>query len=624
MTPLQSDAQRPWEPGPQDLECQAAYTRRGDEAAQRVAQCSVQERRFAPLRLAVFLLLVCLIFMAMPRMARVPLWGLAPVGAAALFFWVLARHGKLREALERARFDQAQYAQGLARLKDEPLVELDFEMSAGDQELAQDLDLVGANSLFTRLCRAQTGAGRKVLGAWLTQEVGQEEIRRRAAAVVELEGQLDWRHEFAAACRASSPISAESLLAEFQRPCQGSERLVSRLRAVGALSLLCGLAMIWALFSSNSSEGRLLVAGGVALLSAVVHWWSGIPPAPSSDKMSAQLKALRAVQRGLQWLENSRFEAPYLQSLQATMRAEQKSSVAFERYASVYGYLLLGRTQFLSILGFFLLWIPVFSLRLEVERQKLGARMPSVLDALGTFEALSSLAGYAYEQPQDVYPVYLDNDAPPALKIEGLRHPLLPRTVAVRNPVHVGVGGQDPQLLVISGSNMSGKSTYLRSIGLALVLGRLGTKVPATLMQSSNWRIGSHLRSQDSLAKGLSRFGAEVARIAGIIQASREPDPRPFLFLLDEVFSGTNSHDRRIAVDSLVRELIEQRCVGWITTHDLALTQIAKELAPRTENQHFEDQFDEKQMAFDYRLRPGVVTKSNALALMRHAGLLRE
>ena len=174
-------------------------------------------------------------------------------------------------------------------------------------------------------------------------------------------------------------------------------------------------------------------------------------------------------------------------------------------------------------------------------------------------------------------------------------------------------------MLVISGSNMSGKSTLLRTVGVNAVLALAGAPVRAGRLRITPLAIGATLRIQDSLQAGRSRFFAEITRVRQLVDLSR--GPIPLLFLLDELFHGTNSHDRRVGAEAVVGGLLDRGAIGLITTHDLALTAIVDRLAPQAENVHFEDQFEDGIMHFDYRMRPGVVQHSNALALMRAVGL---
>jgi DNA mismatch repair ATPase MutS len=175
------------------------------------------------------------------------------------------------------------------------------------------------------------------------------------------------------------------------------------------------------------------------------------------------------------------------------------------------------------------------------------------------------------------------------------------------------------RLLIISGSNMSGKSTMLRTIGVNTVLALAGAPVCATSLRIAPMAVGASIRIHDSLQEGASRFYAEILRIRQVLELANSG--QPLLFLLDEILHGTNSHDRRVGAEAIVRGLVERGAIGCVSTHDLTLAEVADALAPRAANVHFEDQFEEGEMRFDYRMRPGVVRRSNALALMRTIGI---
>jgi DNA mismatch repair ATPase MutS len=172
---------------------------------------------------------------------------------------------------------------------------------------------------------------------------------------------------------------------------------------------------------------------------------------------------------------------------------------------------------------------------------------------------------------------------------------------------------------VVSGSNMAGKSTFLRSVGLAAVMGQAGLPVCAARLRMSPLAVGATLRVQDSLLGGTSRFYAEITRLRQVVALAK--GPRPALFLLDEILHGTNSHDRRIGAEAVVRSLLGLGAIGLVTTHDLALARLGDEPDLRARNGHFADELRDGTLHFDYRLRPGVVAHSNALALMRAVGL---
>jgi DNA mismatch repair ATPase MutS len=237
------------------------------------------------------------------------------------------------------------------------------------------------------------------------------------------------------------------------------------------------------------------------------------------------------------------------------------------------------------------------------------------LREVGELEAFSALATFAYERPGDPFPELVDEG--PVFEAEALGHPLIAPAVAVRNDV--SLGGAGPRVIIVSGSNMSGKSTLLRSVGVNVVLALAGAPVTAGRLRVSALALGATLHVEDSLHAGHSRFYAEILRIRTIVDAARGPSP--MLFLLDEILHGTNSFDRRIGAEGIVRALVGLGAIGLVTTHDLALTELPSMLGAAAVNMHFEDRLEEGRMVFDYRMRPGVVEHSNALALMRAIGL---
>jgi len=204
----------------------------------------------------------------------------------------------------------------------------------------------------------------------------------------------------------------------------------------------------------------------------------------------------------------------------------------------------------------------------------------------------------------------------PLFEAEGLAHPLLPAAKAVRNGVKLGDG---LQLIILSGPNMAGKSTFIRSIGANAVLAQCGAPVHAARLRLSPLAVAASICILDSLSGGVSRFYAEIRRIKLVSDLTQ--GPVPVLFLLDELLSGTNSHDRLAGTEFVVRSLMERNAIGMVTTHDLALTRIPDEMGERAVNCHFEDRFEDGQLIFDYKLKPGVVKTSNALQLMRSIGL---
>jgi DNA mismatch repair ATPase MutS len=313
---------------------------------------------------------------------------------------------------------------------------------------------------------------------------------------------------------------------------------------------------------------------------------------------------LAALGRLFARLERERFTSPRLVKLRAELTAGPASRRVARlhrlRHGAPWAQVLASRPQ--------------MAMLLDCWRQASGPAFGRWLAALGEVEALCALAAYRYECPDDPFPEVLDAGA--VFEAEALGHPLLPRARCVRNDLSLGDGSR---VLIVSGSNMSGKSTLLRTAGVNAVLALAGAPVRAGRLRLSPLVVGATLRVQDSLLAGRSRFQAEVLRVRRLLDLARGAPP--LLFLLDELFQGTNSADRRMGAEAVLRQLVDAGAVGLVTTHDLALTEIADRLGGRAANVHFEDRFDDGEVTFDYRMKPGVVRHTNGLTLMRAVGI---
>ena len=271
--------------------------------------------------------------------------------------------------------------------------------------------------------------------------------------------------------------------------------------------------------------------------------------------------------------------------------------------------------QFFAPLAALLLLGTQLAWAIDAWRRGNGRSLADWTSAVGEFEALVSLAGYAAEHPSDPFPEIAED----GLLFDGdaLAHPLIPASRAVANSIRLDAA---TRVIVVSGSNMSGKSTLLRTVGLAAVLAQAGAPVRGGRLRLSPLEVGATLRIQDSLQEGRSRFFAEITRLRAIVD--RTAGPVPVLFLLDELLAGTNSHDRRVGAAAVVGGLVRRGAMGLVTTHDLALAEVAGALGVGAANVHFSDTFVDGEIHFDYRMRPGVVETSNALELMRAIGLI--
>jgi DNA mismatch repair ATPase MutS len=317
----------------------------------------------------------------------------------------------------------------------------------------------------------------------------------------------------------------------------------------------------------------------------------------------------------LERVERERFSSPKLAALHQTLlTAGVPPSRRIAQLRRIVSWVDSTHNLFFAPFAYVLLLKPQFAMAISAWHRAYGHAVEAWLRDIGELEALASLAGYAYEHPRDPFPV-LSVD-PPHFHAAALAHPLLPAATVVRNDVSLGTA---PQVLIVSGSNMSGKSTLLRAVGVNAVLALAGAPVRASSLSLSPLAIGATLRVEDSLQEGHSRFYTEILRIRSIVELTR--DGKAVLFLLDEILQGTNSYDRRIGAEAIVRTLVERGAIGLVTTHDLALTELVGTLGAAAANVHFEDRLEQGRMVFDYTMRPGVVERSNALELMRAIGL---
>jgi len=518
-------------------------------------------------------------------------------------------HDRILERRDTARRLAGFYTGGLDRLgyrwagKGSPGTEfLDKQ-----HPYAADLDLFGTGSLFEFVNTAQTRAGRTQLAEWLLNGAAQGDIAARQKAVAEMRGKLDLREELAV--RAGDPqtqIDTDALMSWAAKP-----RCLTGMAA--RLGVFCLPLVTWSLYLMGEGQLCLLaLAGqcGVALL--------------YMGRTTRTLAAMKLPARDLRWLsdllgrlEGECFQEARLQELQGKWkRDEVGASASLRRLARLADWVDARNNFAFELIGKFFMLGTQFGFALEGWRARHGPGIEAWLKALGEMEALSSLAGYAFEHPADVFPELAVNSNSPLIQAQGLAHPLIAESRAVRNDI---VLDANQPLQVISGSNMSGKSTWLRALGANLVLARAGAPVRARQFRMTPLQIGASIRTVDSLQEGVSRFYAEITRLRQILQLTGQGGR--VVFLIDEMLSGTNSHDRRIGAAGVVKALVERGAVGLVTTHDLALTQIVEEVKPPGANFHFEDQLVNGKLSFDYRLQPGVVKKSNALDLMRSIGL---
>jgi hypothetical protein len=588
----------------------AEYGRRFEDRRAAKERWSRLEERVADVRLVVFCAGAVLAFFIYRMHWPSPFWIILP---ATLFVLLVTVHEPLRRRSQRASRAMEFYSKGVARMEDrwagtgaagQDFLDLDHPFAA-------DLDLFGKGSLFERLCTARTRSGEETLASWLLAPATPESLRERHAAVIELRPRLDLREDMellgSDVRSAIDPVALARWGAEPRSFPSNGLRITAFLIALEAVAAVIG----WAFFEIGWMPlVPSLIAEGLfawAVARRVRHVLAAV------DRRSHDLVLLAAL---LDRLEREPFESASLRRLRSALQTEGRpASVQIRRLARLVHLLDCRKNQFFAPLAAVMLWGTQLAMAIDAWR---GAQGPSIrkwLEAIGEFEALTALAAYAAENPADAFPELVPERT--CFEAEALGHPLIPATECVRNDVSLGGA---VRALVVSGSNMSGKSTLLRAVGVATVMALAGAPVRAGRLRLSPLAAGATLRVQDSLQAGKSRFYAEITRVRQLVDLAG--GQRPLLFLFDELFHGTNSHDRRIGAESVLRGLLARGAIGLITTHDLALAEIVDGLGSHAVNVHFEDHFEDGQMRFDYKMRPGVVEHSNALALMRAVGLL--
>ena len=534
-------------------------------------------------------------------------WLLLP---AAAFLALVIAHDRALRALARARRAVAFHEAALRRLDGTwPGTGDSGERYAQpDHPYALDLDLFGKGSLFELFSTARTRAGADALAAWLLSPAAAGEVRARQGAVADMVPRLDLREDVAVVGEdVRAEVHPERLAAWAEGP-----RVLPAWLAWPALVMAAATVAALVAWLSERLHPLVFVAAvavewaWLRVLREQLHHVLGGVERPGEE--------LTVLSELLARIEREPFQDERLRALQGALGAgRQAASVRIGALGRVVARAGWAGNQFFAPIGFLLLWRVQTALAIERWREAHGRAVRAWLTAAAELEALSSLAAHAFLHPQDPFPELVDDGA--TFEAEGLGHPLIPADRCVVNDVRLGLG---QRLMVVSGSNMSGKSTLLRTVGIAAVMAVAGAPVRARRLRLSSLQPGATLRIQDSLAEGRSRFYAEITRLRALLDLGAQP--RPVLFLLDELLAGTNSRDRRIGAEAVLRALLARGAIGLVTTHDLALSELATARGEAA-NAHFEDELRGGEVVFDYRLRPGVVTRSNALALMRAVGL---
>ena len=545
----------------------------------------------------------------------------ALVATVALFLILVAAHARARAAVRHARAIQQLNISGIARVRRAwATLPAGRETTPSDHPYSADLDVAGGSaSLFRLLDVVSAATGRPVLLRWLLDAPASvAEIRDRQAAVSELAKATEFREELALLAQQGRDIAPEQF-----------ESLLQWAEGANGVWLDRSRAMLWVarvipLVTLGTSVLALLrlvpwTVPGVAILAGLVLLgrYRGVIGA-SLTSVFAHATGLRIQRRMLDEVSPRPFTAPLLESLRARMAGGTEALRALEHALS----LIEGRGSLMhAILNVLVLWDIHALAWLDRWRRKYGRRLRDCLAALGDVEALAALGMLAHDNPHWNYPTFDEADRVTAT---ALGHPLLSGATRVANDVSVGPPGT---LLLVTGSNMSGKSTLLRAIGLNVVLAQAGAPVCAERLAMPRVELRTSIRLADSLERGVSLFMAELERLKQIVDAARAaPRSRLLIYLLDEILHGTNSAERLIAARAVLTHLLRAGAIGAVTTHDLTLAAdgavaAASRAVYFTEHVASGNGDAASPMTFDYKLRPGLATSTNALKLLALVGL---
>jgi hypothetical protein len=569
------------------------------------------DARFATARGLVFLVALVLSWFSIVDGSLHPGWLLVPVG---VFIALIVAHSRAIKRLQRTKRAVAFYEQGLNRLDDRWQGEgvSGQRYRDADHCCSSDLDLFGESSLFELICGARTRLGEDTLADWLTNGTDTKTILERQKAILELRDNIDFHESLALLDAEVHDDLDQNQLREWVA---AAARPVALWRRIVA----CVLGVLAVLGIVAWSTGFGLAPFLIVVLLEILFFATMLRDIRQiigeADEAGSGLAILSQV---LELIEQQKFSTPTLSNLHGSLQTEgHPPSWQILKLRNVIQTLNnCLQNQFFGPIAF-LLGVPVHVVhRVETWRERIGPHIPEWLDAVGQIEALSSLARYTFEQPDDPFPEVVEEFEGPVYDAEDVGHPLIESEKCIRNDIRIDA---QQRLIMISGSNMSGKSTLLRTVGINAVLALCGAPVRAKRLRISPFVVGSAMRVNDSLQQGASLFYSVISRIKSVVErAGQSP---PLLFLLDEILQGTNSHDRRVGAEGIIRQLVDDKAVGIVTTHDLALTEIVDSFEGHAVNVHFEDHLINGTMYFDYRMRPGVVQKSNALELMRMIGL---
>ncbi len=565
------------------------------------------------LRTLVVILTVCGIWLLVRQTQG--LWWLAALPGAAAFLLLLNYHNHIRRREWECRVQIQVLEEELKALDG------DFGHHPGGSEhidplhpFSYDLDIFGKGSVYQLLCRAVTLQGAASLAQWLKEPYAPDAraCTSRQDVMQELSAQPDFLLRYRVAGR-SAPEAAgdfDKIISWLDQP-----DIFNGKKAAHWLSWICPAITIAAIALSVWQGGWHPALGlSIALNWAVLLLFRKQTRTGFyfSGKLAGFVSKYEGVFRATAQMS---FQHP---SLQATVDAAQQAVKGIPALKKLVQRIENRQNPFVGPLMNALFMYDIQNvLALERWRKREGRSLEAALAGSGDFDARISLAVYTFNHPAHIFPD-IAADGRPQLSGTGVKHPLLPAATAIGNDFVIG---DTEQMYLLTGANMTGKSTFIRTVGISLVFGHLGLPVPAGSLTVTLCRVFTSMRITDSVQEDISYFKAELNRIRELLQTVRSSG-RPCLVLLDEPLRGTNSADKQSGTEAIIRKLLQEGAIGIVATHDTSLGRLEQELEGKIRNYHFESHVAGDILEFDFRLKPGCSVTNNATLLMRQMGIL--
>jgi hypothetical protein len=572
----------------------------------------IQKRsaRIATVRIVTFLASMALAWLSLVENHLSLVWAIVTF---SIFLAVVIFHSKIVKQQKTTQRSVQFFTQRLDHIKGQWSGQGNSGIRYVDAEhpYSSDLDIFSDGSVYEFLCGARTRIGKDMLAAWLRCGADLKTIQNRQQAVEELSDQLKFHEEM---FQFDTESSKELNTVELKKWIEQEHSIPPWRRLIAAL---LGVATVFAIVAWGTGHGHwpLLMVIILEIPLYAVSYRKIKNISTRTEQASSTLAILAQV---LKLIEQKNFKTPLLKQLSDNLQSHGHApSWQINRLYNLINQLQQSlRNQIYMPLAL-LFGLPIhISHQIEQWRKQIGPHISQWLNTVGQIEALSSLAMYSFEHPSYPFPKMISESAAPCFNAVGLCHPLIPAQACVCNDIRID---SKQRLIMVSGSNMSGKSTLLRAIGVNTVLACCGAPVRAKSLNISCFTIGSAMRANDSLKQGSSLFYAVISKMKRVVELAGQS--KPLLFLFDEILQGTNPHDRLIGAKGIIDHLIDRNAVGLVTTHDLALTKIVDSLGHQAVNIHFKDHVVDGHIDFDYKIYSGVIQKSNGLELMRMIGL---